>query len=449
LISLKEFFIFNDTFKVSFFRFHVIARNGIFRILTIASSFFYYNFRSKLTIMKKLFLILSAAFISAFSLAQTRTTITNGNATNPFTWDCTCIPVPGNTIIVNHALTLDTDFAYTSGSVTVNAGGSITGNSAQRIFGVGGGSFTNNGTVDIANIYHSSGTFVNASTMTASNIFGIDATATTQNTGNLTVSDTLLVNTNATLINSGTLYAYVAGVAGVLTNSGTYSGLVYGTTGALNHNSGSFTVTDFANSGTVIANGGMVVNNDFFNSENVDINAQLVIGHSLYNGDTVSMTATFVNDGIISITTDLLNSRTINGTGRFCVGQISSNSGTITGTLDFCDLTGGGVDFNSGTIGSSVTFCAVSCNLDVSQAELQPTISLYPNPFNDQFEIQMSETGEYEIYLVNSLGQSVMHVTMTGQTFVFDGSSFSPGIYYYKVICSEKSIVSSGKLVRE
>ena len=30
----------------------------------------------------------------------TRTSIANGNATNPFTWDCTCLPTPGDNVII-------------------------------------------------------------------------------------------------------------------------------------------------------------------------------------------------------------------------------------------------------------------------------------------------------------------------------------------------------------
>lgn len=397
--------------------------------------------------MKKFLLLL--LFFSGWSLseAQTRTTVANGNATNPLTWDCMCIPAAGNTIVINHHLTLDVDFAYASGSITVNSGASISGNSPNRILAVAGGFFTNHGTVTLANMYHSGGNFTNNGSMTISNAFGSDQSALTTNAGTFYVTDSLYINTNASFSNTGYLEAEVTASAGTLTNSGTFSGNHLWTSGTLNHNSGSFALSDIYNSGTVNTNAPMFVFNDFWNSENIDINHDLSIGHSLYNGDTTGGGAIFNNDGLVSIVQDFTNSKTVSGSGRFCVGQGTTNSGTISGTLDICDQTGGAFDFNTGTIAGTVTYCAVSCNVGLDEENAEHTVLVVPNPFNDQFEIRTNRAMPYQLTVVNAIGQQVLHSSFNATTIRLDAAELPAGLYFYRLSSSD-TLVSTGKLIK-
>ena len=396
--------------------------------------------------MKHIYFIILAVLFQTSLSAQTRTTIQNGNATNPFTWDCTCVPLPGNAIVINHALTLDTDFAYTSGSILVNASGSVTGNIPTRILGVGGGSFTNYGTVDVANMYHQAGTFTNHNIMIVDNAFGITLTATTVNNGNMTITDSLYINTNAQITNNGTVNATVTLNAGHLHNEGTFVGTDIWTSGMLMHVTGSFDITNLYNSGSVTTSSAMTINSDFWNSENVDINHDLTIGNSLYNGDTTGGPATFTNDGIISIVADFANSKTVTGAGDFCIGQSTTNSGTISGTLDICDQTGGSIDFNTGTIAGTVTYCTTGCNVGIEEDDFEK-ITVYPNPFENQFEIRTQKIGSYRVQLVNAIGQILMDQHYNAQVVKLDASHLPGGIYFYRLSLGN-ALVSTGKLIK-
>lgn len=402
-------------------------------------------FSYKISDMKSIYAVIFS-LLALGSFAQTRTTIANGNATNPFTWDCTCVPTSGNDIVINHQLTLDVDFAYTSGSVTVNASGALLGNSPNRILAVGGGAFHNYGNVNIANMYQNGGTFMNHATMTITNAFGVDLTAVTSNMGTFTVSDSLYINSSATFSNTGTLNAVVTASAGTLTTTGSFTGTDLWTTGTVNHNSGSFSIANIYNSGTLTTQAPMIVSNDFWNAENVDINHDLIISHSLYNGDTTGGGATFNNDGLVSITQDFVNSKTVSGTGRFCIGQGTTNSGSINGTLDICDQTGGSIDLNSGTVAGTVTFCATSCNVGVEETSSNE-VHIVPNPFNDVFEIRSEQSMNYQLTVVNAIGQQVLSMNYNGNVIRLDASTLSSGMYFYRLV-SNRELVSSGKLIK-
>lgn len=396
--------------------------------------------------MKKIFTFLITSAVLSGVQAQTRTTVQNGNATNPLTWDCTCIPVPGNDIVINHQLTLDTDFAYTSGSVTVNSGAAINGNSPQRILGVGGGTFTNNGSVTVANMYHSAGTFNNNGTMNVSNSFASDQTAQTQNNGSVTITDTLYINTNAKFTNSGTLNAPVTASAGHLHNEGNFTGTDIWATGMTMHVTGSFSISNLYNSGSFSTSAPASISNDLWNSENATIGHDLTIGHSLYNGDTTGGPANFTNNGLISVVQDFVNSKTVAGTGKFCIGQSTTNSGAINGTLDFCDQTGGAIDFNSGTVAGTVTFCATSCNLGVTE-QSKDNITVYPNPFNNQFTIKTGRAGAYRVQLVNAIGQIMLDQAFNSDQIRLDATYLPEGIYFYRLV-TDTSLVSTGRLIK-
>jgi hypothetical protein len=398
--------------------------------------------------MKKLFLFLSFIVTVVNANAATRTSVAAGAALNPFVWDCNCIPLPGDDVVINHAITLNTDFGYSSGSITVNASGSLTGDVANRIIAVGGGFFVNHGTVNVGYIYHSAGTFTNHGTMTAPNAFGTDASANTVNHGTLTIPDSLYINTNATLTNNGTLTVNIVAMAGNLTNTGNFNGTGIWTTGTIQHNSGSFVCDDIYNGGTVNTGAPMHITNDFWNTENVDINHDLVIDHSFYNGDTTGGGATFNNDGIVSVGADWSNSKTVSGSGRFCISGISSNSGSITGTLDICDQSGGGgIDLNSGTIAGTVTTCAINCNVDVAEEESSNAITVYPNPFNEMIEIRAEKVLNYDLVVVNAIGQTVVSMQYQASTIRLDGSKLPSGMYFYKLSSGNK-LVSSGRMVK-
>ena len=96
----------------------------------------------------------------------------NGNWMNPMTWTPVGIPLPGDNVTINHAVTLDTSFAYTSGTITVNSNGSLTQDSPIRDLWVNGSnaSFFNSGFVDVRYLLVSDGGFTNSGNLNAQSL---------------------------------------------------------------------------------------------------------------------------------------------------------------------------------------------------------------------------------------------------------------------------------------
>lgn len=82
--------------------------------------------------MKKLLLSLLALY-SITASAQTITSVQAGNATSPFTWDCTCISTPASNIVIAHNVVMDTDW-YHTGTITVNPGVNLLSPVRDRFF---------------------------------------------------------------------------------------------------------------------------------------------------------------------------------------------------------------------------------------------------------------------------------------------------------------------------
>jgi len=393
------------------------------------------------------FSVLLSSAVLAQELAATRTSIANGNATNPFIWDCTCIPVPGDNVIINSNVTLDNDWAYTTGSLTINAGKSLTGNTATRALAVGGGTFTNNGTMSIAFIYHNGGTFTNNGTLNITESFGNGGTVTTTNNHTMSITDSLYIV--ATFVNNHTLSAYGTGNSGTFNNNGGFTTGDLWNSGTINNIGlpGMHMMNDVYSSGTINNSTHIEVMNDLFNSENFTNNDYLVVGNDLYSGDSVQLSANFTNNGLVSVAAGLYSNQTVTGTGDFCVGVYTANSGTITGTLDICDLTGGVFDINVGTVAGTVTFCSSSCAVGVEEEVVKQEIKVYPNPFENRLVVNVEGYENAKFSLQNLLGQKLHSQIINGKTEI-QVNDLESGVYFYTVTVDNK-IISSGKLLKE
>lgn len=385
-------------------------------------------------------ILLSAALLFStcnFLSGRIVTTQANGNATNPFTWDCTCIPIDGDTIIINHALTLDVDYAFTMGGIQVNASGSLTGNANNRIFGVSGGYFINNGTVNMAYVFHNGGTFTNNSTITVTRNAGIDMAVTLVNAGTFNVNDTLLINTPATFQNNGSMTCPEVLNAGTFLNTGTVISDNFWTSGTLNHTAGLLQLSmSLFNTGNITFSAPSTITLDIWNAENFTAN-YYISARTLYNGDSIAGTATFTNNAIISLSQDLLNSETLTGSGDFCVANVTSNSGAINGTLDICDLTGGNIDFNTGTVAGTVTYCSSSCTIGIAE-EIEPAMSIVPNPSSDIINVTLPSATDGILRVVDITGKVVIESQFNSQARI-SVADLAPGMYSV-MITSEKEV---------
>ncbi len=246
--------------------------------------------------MKKLLLI-SISFISltlCFS-QNTRTSVADGLGTNPLVWDCICLPLPNDSIIINHDIILNVDFGFTDGAVVINPGGSLIGDNVNRNFAFSGNAnFINNGVFDVARVGFFGGKAYNGGTFGADSFYTAITTAPGWvSNGDMTIdysywnTGTFVLGPSAELIVGDNFYngdSLISGVNAVLVN-----------------------------------NGGIRVNGDFANSDTMRGAGQVCIyGNS-------------ANLGVITGTLDMCDNTGGNA--------VDYNLGTISGTVTVCTST--------------------------------------------------------------------------------------------------------------
>ncbi len=417
------------------------------------------------------FITLLIAILLTFNAnSTTYTSAANGNWMNFMTWSPFGVPIPGDIIIINHAVALDTSFAYSTGSITVNAGGSLIQNSPVRDIWLNGvnTAFTNNGTTTIRFMLLDAGSFNNTGMF---NVKSFLNNITMNNSGTINGVDSMY-NNNGTINNIGTInimtffnqniinnYGTIQGLTtvvdsmwnegtflndagamlkadsatnnGLFTNNGTvqylqFTNYVSGT--FINNNSLSF--DDMTNFGTFTNNDVMTGANSMFNNEvfSNTSTGQITLGVSFLNADTSSWTANFINDGSVVIGDSYYNFNSVSGTssGSFTVQDTSYNSGTMTGSFDFCDATPPPsypyIDWNFGTIDATVTFCGLTTVAELGKS----TLTIYPNPTSGIVNIGIQKQF-VEVYTVN--GEKVLE-NYTNQVNL---EKYNAGLYYLVV----------------
>ena len=77
------------------------------------------------------------------------------------------------------------------------------------------------------------------------------------------------------------------------------------------------------------------------------------------------------------------------------------------------------------------------------------TIQVYPNPSSGQFNVivnvKLSMVNEMQVY--NIMGQEISQFTINHSQFAIDLSTQSNGVYLYRVVVNDGSLMSEGKLV--
>lgn len=347
--------------------------------------------------------------------SQTITSVANGNWSSSGTWGGTQ-PYPGTTVVINHAVTLDMDYGYNSGSITVNSSGALNGNIPMRALAVSGGSLTVNGTLNIARVALYGGTVTNSGTFQNDSL--LDGTSLTNNSGATINATQFMINTGGTLNNNGFVVS-----------------------------------TNFLNVSTV-TNTGTMTSSDFMNSKNFtnSITGEIT-AFDFLNSDSLASSAVFTNDGRVTVTHDFsniaVNSALINGSGKFCIQNNSLNSGTMSGTFDFCDQTGGNVDYNTGTIAGTITNCTFSCATGIDEDLNNLSVNLYPNPSNGIFSINLKNTHTQKVIDIrNVLGERVYSANLSDEKTKIDLSTEKKGIYFYQ-LKTENEIISTGKIIIE
>ncbi len=344
-----------------------------------------------------------------------QTSIADGNWSNPATWGG-APPLGSGTVIINHSVTLDMDYSHSSGSITIGASGFLYGDSPMRLFSLNYPSGTATLTIDgffyVARVPLFFGSVTNSGILQADSL--LNAAAITNNSM-ATISTTQLMNSTSGTIN----------------------------------NSGAINSTDFFNIETVI-NAGIMTSNDFTNSksftnENIGV---IIIARDFSNIDTLASPAIFTNNGNVIVQNDWHNGNQINGSGRFCVYNNTWNSGAMTGTLDFCDQTGGNIDLNTGTIAGTITYCLFPCNVGIDELSKDIVINVYPNPFSTEITLTSDEVFKNATLTVyNSQGQTVKQIEkIMGQTVTMFRDNLSSGLYFFRIE-EDNKVSKTGKFV--
>ncbi len=80
------------------------------------------------------------------------------------------------------------------------------------------------------------------------------------------------------------------------------------------------------------------------------------------------------------------------------------------------------------------------------------TATIYPNPFSTSVSISITDVSQInncEVRIYNVLGAEVMNIPVTKQLTTLETSSFSSGVYFYKIIGNTNKVIQSGKLIAQ
>ncbi|MBI2967945.1 MAG: hypothetical protein HYY40_09045 [Bacteroidetes bacterium] len=382
--------------------------------------------------MKPLFFTAVIVFAGYLASAQTATSVQNGDFLNPLTWNCTCIPLPGYNITVNHTVTLDTNFWVPSGSLNIGTSGALIEDASQRGISVTGGTFTNNGTFIISRFATTGGTVTNNDSM----VIKITFYNSTSLTNSKFIMDVDSFYNEGTFINSAGSYFMADNFwnNGNATNSGYVESQNF-----LNDlsfmNLATLEATDFANYGT-FDNMDHIhgVYNFYNNGRFTNCSAcQVHISNNFLNSDSSLFDAVTVNDGFIDVSYDWLNMDTVYGssTGVFCVGDESTNSGYMTGNFSFCDVNPYNppmlIDYNTGYFDTNITDnnCMTTCMVGINEG----VVSAVDNP--DGRITLFDVTGRMVFSTDNRSGNLSNGSEITAY---FQNRLHLPaGIYYYRI----------------
>ncbi len=416
---------------------------------------------------KRYFLFLILAFTFFDLSATTYTSAQNGNWMNVTTWSPFGIPIPGDVVIINHNVSLDTSFAYTVGSVTVNSSGSLVQDLPVRDIWLNGPNaiYTNNGTTTIRNLLLSAGSFTNTGIFNAkvfANFINVNNTGTgvitgvdsLYNDGTINNDGTVNVMTffnNNTINNFGTIQGlstvvdsmFNAGTflndAGALlradsctnTNNFTNNGVVnfdqFTNTGTLT-NTNFLSFVDITNTGTFTNQDSLIGTGSMTNTGNLDnqVGAVFDLAVSFLNSDPINFNALLTINGSFTIGDSYFNFDAVNGTatGNIVVQDTSANFGSMTGSFDFCDMTPPAtspfIDINIGIVDPNITYCV---GVGVAENEYQFLIDVHPNPTAGILNVISEKVVLVEIY--NVLGENLI----TTNNLIIDLSTYDNGVY--------------------
>jgi hypothetical protein len=363
--------------------------------------------------------------LSAGLYGQTITSVSNGNASNPFVWSCTCIPPITSNIVINHVITMDSDW-YHTGTITVSASGQWIQQSNQDVLFDGPvASFVNNGHTELTYLGLTNGASgSNTGQMTLDSGFYSMSDFTNQGS---VLCDSMVFQGDFTQTSSGYLFGGDFLFDGNVSLMGTVHADSLLNTGLLTLQSGSYIYTyDISNTDSMVIEGELYASHNMSNFQDLVVDGIIGVDNDFTTGDLLDFSASLVVDGRLVVINNWASSQPINGTGEICIGGASSNASTITGTLDICDPTGtqSGFDTNIGSVAGTITNCASGCYAGVAEKPAGD-ISVYPNPASDVVFI----SGQSDIVRVFTVDGSLVMEARTDAQGILHILELAPGMY--------------------
>jgi len=359
--------------------------------------------------------------------------VQNGNASNPFTWDCFCFPSADDHIIINHNVAMDVDWIVNNGgSITVNSGRSLIQNGAH-VLAIDGANSTLNvaGEFKMENLSVTNDGSVETTTsgtIRINNGIYVGNTGSYLNAGNTLDVDSLL--TEGTFQQNGLLMGGDILNTGNFVLSGEMMADSVGNTGNMTFTGGYTYATAFGSSGTatlssgfIHTDGNMYSSGDFITSSGT----LLECAGSFYSGDTILGTALLDMNGLLTVAQDLYFSEDVQGAGDVCVNGDSYNAADVLGTLDICDATAtmSGFDFNIGTVAGTITFCSPGCSVGLKEEIINWNV--VPNPTSDFVKLIGIENVE-TIQVIDLAGSKVAEIKVENNKF--DVGHLHAGAYF-------------------
>ncbi len=350
--------------------------------------------------MKNYLFIAFACIITTYSYAQT--SVQDGDWTNPSTWDCNCIPYPFLSpldITINHVVTANIhDGINNLDGRTYFNGGSLTIGSNGTLLQMGEGDL-----------------FLNNSTTVINGILDMRRIAVSQGSaiynGVIQNCDSLW-NDSCNVVNNGVITTYDYNV---YTNGST------------------------TNNGTINVTNNMLIQGEYNNTPS----GSITIAVDFSNLNTTGGRALYTNNGTHVVGNNFLNATndTIKGTGIICIGNLSTNQGTVLGTQTISTPTSS-FSVNLGFVAPTVTFNN-NCLVNLSELKSNP-YSVSPNPFSQEIEID-GVTDEISIQIISVQGTIVKElIYYPGQNI--DLIELDKGVYFIKI---NDALNSTIKVIKE
>lgn len=94
-----------------------------------------------------------------------------------------------------------------------------------------------------------------------------------------------------------------------------------------------------------------------------------------------------------------------------------------------------------------VSLVQIPCYTGINEPNTNVHSTIYPNPFSDEFSIQINNYLPAEIILYDVLSRKVLHRTFTNSTTIYT-EQLRTGIYIYK-LRNSNGVIRTGKLVKQ